>query len=127
MGKWHYAMSAQPILAPILCYSLKSHIVFTGDGFSPWPDKAAMHTHRRSKGKRWFNEEWRDLFLAFLAALKSGDGNIQIDLTDKVIFSMNARPVCLGADFGYIEPAKERQDVLDPSDESDSSEDKDDE
>lgn len=114
LGRWHYAISAQPILTPIVGYSLKSHIVFTTNGFRPWENKSKMHTHRRSKGKRWFNKEWRDMFLAFLSGLKNNDGRIQIPLTEEFSLTMNASPACLAANFGYIEPKGKRYNVLEP-------------
>jgi hypothetical protein len=120
LGNWHYAISAQPILTPIVGFSLKAHIVFTTNGFRPWEDKDKMHSHRRSKTKRWFNEEWRDLLLAFLAGLKSEEGDIQIQLTQERTLTMNARPVCLLADFGYIDPEEERHNVLEPNEPADS-------
>ena len=112
LGRWHYAISAQPILTPVLGYSVKSHILFTTDGFIPWRDKEKMHSHRRTKGRRMFNEEWRDLFLAFLSGLKSEEGHVWIPLTDELSLTLQPSPLCLEADFGYIDPRANRFNVL---------------
>ncbi|HKZ42057.1 MAG TPA: toll/interleukin-1 receptor domain-containing protein [Candidatus Hodarchaeales archaeon] len=113
LGKWHYAISALPILQPIQGYSLKSHIVFTTNGFKPWDNKDKMHSHRRAKGRLMFNGEWRDLFLGFLSGLKNTDGSIDIQLTDTFTLTMASSPLILESEFGYIEPvSKRRFDVL---------------
>lgn len=40
LGKWHFALSAKPILFPVVGYSLKSHITFTDDGKQVWKDNS---------------------------------------------------------------------------------------
>lgn len=121
IGLWHYAISVKPILSPFLGYSLKNHICFTNDGFNVWQkdvkgkfetDKDKIHTHRRRKGKTFFNEEWRDLFLAFINGLKK-DGQILINLSDNFKLEMPDHPIFYWADFGYYDPKdKTRQGLL---------------
>jgi len=109
LGTWHFAVSTKPILFPSLAFSLKSHIVFTNDGYKPWVkedgniDKDKIHSHRRAKGKRFFNEEWRDMVLAFLNGIKK-DGVIEIALSNNFILTMSSMPELFWADFGYYEP-----------------------
>ena len=113
LGRWHYAVSCKLVFKPVLAYSLKSHIVFTTDGFNAWDDKRTMHTHRRAKGKRLFNAEWRDMQLAFLHSLPDDEGQIKIALNDSFMFQMQALPVMYWSDFGYFEPkSKDRFDIL---------------
>ncbi len=113
LGKWHYAVSCRPIFTPFLAFSLKSHLAFTEKGFEAWEDKDKIHTHRRSKGKRFFNEEWRDMFLGFLNGIKNKEGEIKIALNNDFILNMDPSPMLFWADFGYFEPkSKDRQDVL---------------
>jgi len=57
IGFWHYAVSPQAILFPIVGFSLKSHIVFTTNGQALITDDKKVHSYRRKKGKRFFNEE----------------------------------------------------------------------
>lgn len=121
LGLWHYAVSVKPTLSPFLCYSLKNHICFTNDGLNVWQkevkgkletDKDKIHTHRRRKGKTFFNEEWRDLFLAFINGLKK-DGQISINLSDDFTLKMPSYPIFYWADFGYYDPKdKTRQGLL---------------
>ena len=113
IGKWHYAISNQVILSPVLGFSLKSHLIFTTNGFLPIDDKEKMHSLRRAKSKFMFNEEWRDLLLAFLYGLKDNAGNIEIQLNESSSLKMKSWPLYLEADFGYTEPKdKTRQNVL---------------
>jgi|GEM_PF-383262 len=118
LGNWHYAVSVKPILSPILAFSLKNHLTFTNDGFELWKnskgeiDKDKIHSHRRAKGKRMFNEEWRDLLLAFINGLKN-DGKIEIQLSNDFKLSMDDKTETFWADFGYFDPKdKTRQGLL---------------
>lgn len=118
IGKWHYAVSVKPILSPVLAFSLKSHITFTTDGFNVLKneknetDSNKIHSQRRAKGKRMFNEEWRDLFLAFIDALKKED-RIEIALSSNYTLEMPATSQIYWADFGYFDPKdKTRQGLL---------------
>jgi quinol monooxygenase YgiN len=118
LGKWHYAVSVKPILSPVLAFSLKSHITFTTDGFNVLKndkndtDSSKIHSQRRAKGKRMFNEEWRDLFLAFIDALKKEEC-IEIALSSNYTLEMPATSLKYWADFGYFDPKdKTRQSLL---------------
>jgi len=117
-GQWHYAISCKPILFPNFVFSLKSHLTFTVDGFKVWKDKDGkvdtkkLHSHRRAKGKRFFNEEWRDLLLAFLNALKVDD-RIEIDLNEDFKLKMPSSTQLHWANFGYYDlKDKSRHDLL---------------
>lgn len=123
LGNWHFAISSRPTFMPFMAFSLKSHVVFTLDGFNAWEDKNKMHTHRRAKGKHWFNEEWRDMFLAFINGIIDREGEIQMPLNKDFILKLTPSPGLLWADFGYFEPkSKKRQDVLNQYEETDEEE-----
>lgn len=109
LGKWHFAVSIKPILKPVTAFSLKTHLTFTDDGFKVWQnnnneiDKDRIHSQRRAKGKRLFNEEWRDMFLAFIEGLKR-DGKVELKLSTDFLLSMPSYPLSFWADFGYYDP-----------------------
>ena len=112
---WHYAVSAKPILSPIVGFSLKNHLTFSDDGFKSWDDKEKIHSHRRKKAKmsKYYNEDWRDFQSAFLNALCNKDGLIEISLSKSFVLSMGAWTEMFWADFGFFEPwDKERQSLL---------------
>lgn len=105
IGTWHYAISIQTILFPFVGFSIKSHILFTSDGFKIIDDDKKLHSYRRRKGKRFFNEQWRDLQLAFLQQLKDKDGDIKIKVSlDDQILKMKEWPETFWSEVGYIDP-----------------------
>lgn len=113
LGNWHYGVSAKVILKPFPAYCLKGHIIFTTDGFKVWDDKDKMHSHRRNKGKNFFNEAWRDMLMAFVHGLENSDKVIELSLSQDFILKMPTSTVLHWADFGYWEPQDEaRLDVL---------------
>jgi len=116
---WHYGISAQVRLFPFVCFSLKSHILFSDDGFNIWEDDSRLHAARRSKGRRWFNEEWRDLLMAFLGSLAEGKNKVQVKLAENFLLELPLLTKDFYADVGYDEPeTKERLNILHESDES---------
>lgn len=105
IGKWHFAVSLQPIIFPFVGFSLKSHLVFTSDGFEVISDSQKSHTYRRRKGKRFFNEEWRDMMLAFIQRLKDEDGEIKILVSSKEEkLIMKEWPEMFWSEIGYDDP-----------------------
>lgn len=113
LGNWHFGISAKPTLWPIVGYNIKSHIVFTTDGVQIWEDLGKMHTHRRKKGRRFFNVEWRDMLIAMLCSLKNGNGNIETFVTPSLLVKFSNIVARFTAEFGYIDPTdSERQDIL---------------
>lgn len=120
LGKWHFAVSMKPILTPLVAFSLKNHLVFTDDGYNTWKkerdkekdgekqkekevDKDRIHTHRRAKGKRLFNEEWRDMLIGFIQSLKVNN-DVEIKLSANFTLKMPDIPENFWADFGYFDP-----------------------
>ncbi|HBS85475.1 MAG: hypothetical protein A2W91_16845 [Bacteroidetes bacterium GWF2_38_335] len=113
LGKWHYAISAKPSLSPFIGFDIKSHIFFTTDGFQTWADKDKIHSHRRAKGRRFFNEEWRDMQLAFIQGLKDYNGKIGLVISKKKEMFLKEWPEMFWANFGYNEPTnKKPEDML---------------
>ena len=129
LGQWHYAVSAKPILAPLIGFSLKNHITFTSNGMDVWKndkgevDVEKIHRERRKKGKNLFNEAWRDMLIAFLHGLEKG-GNIELQLSETFVLEMPSTTEYHWSDFGYYDPKdKTRHGLLaayaDDDDESD--------
>lgn len=119
-GMWHYAISSRTVLSPFIAFNIKNHLVFTDDGMHIWKDDAGnvdkkkLHSHRRKKASvsQFFNEEWRDLFLAFIKSLEIDNG-ISISLSQDFILNMPLNPKILYSDFGYDDPNdKSRHGIL---------------
>jgi TIR domain len=101
---WHLGISINVKLFPAYAFELKSHIVFSDDGKSIWDDKDKLHRARRYKGKRFFNEEWRDLLFAFLHSLKKNSEEINIPIKESLFISLSTIPINLNSKVGYKEP-----------------------
>lgn len=115
---WHFALSAKPVLTPQLAFSLKSHIVFTTDGYNLWDDNDKMHSARRQKGRLIFNEEWRDMLFGFLHALCLGKNTVQTELSPSFVLTLRPWTNIYTSNFGYNEPKeKDRHNVLDAENE----------
>lgn len=105
IGKWHYAISCQTSLFPIVGFSLKSHLIFTSDGFKSLQDEKKVHGYRRKKGRRFFNDEWRDMQLAFIQGLRDNDNEIKIKVSNEGDFlKMRNWPEMFWSDVGYRDP-----------------------
>lgn len=106
IGSWHYAISVKPVLFPFVGFSMKSHILFSSDGFKIIDDAKKQHSYRRKKGKRFFNEDWRDLQLAFMQRLKDSEGKISmnVSVSDGHDFEMKEWPEMFWSEVGYIDP-----------------------
>lgn len=66
-----------------------------------------MHSYRRDKAKMFFNEEWRDLFLAMIQSLKGSDGRITIGIDyDNNKIELKEWPELFWSDFDYLDPRK---------------------
>ena len=108
VGNWHYAVSTKTILSPFIGFSLKSHIVFSNDGFNTISDPQKAHSYRRKKGRRFFNEEWRDMQLALMQSLRDESGEIKINVSYKgERFQMIEWPEMFWSEVGYIDPNSE--------------------
>lgn len=108
LGKWHYAISARSSITPFTGFELKSHIVFTDNGFKLWDDKEKIHSKRREKGRHFFNEEWRDMQLAFIQGLKDENDEIRIKVAKDSFLGLKEWPEMFWSDFGYMEPRNKK-------------------
>ena len=70
-------------------------------------DERKMHSFRRDKGKNFFNEEWRDLFLAIIQSMKDEEGiiTINVDYNNNYI-EFKEWPETFWSDFDYCDPMK---------------------
>jgi hypothetical protein len=113
IGKWHFAASVKSSLLPFLGFHLKSHLIFSKRGFQAIEDKDLQHMHRRKKGKRMFNEEWRDLMLAFIKSIGDPEGKVILPTSTDTGIIMKLNPEMFWSDFGYSDPKDlERQQIF---------------
>lgn len=112
IGKWHFAVSAKPAFTPFFGFHLKSHLIFSKKGYGAIDDKDLQHVHRRKKGKRMFNEEWRDLLLAFIKSLEDGEGNIVLETNTETDIVMKPTLEMFWSSFGYFDPKDSKRQGL---------------
>jgi hypothetical protein len=105
IGNWHFAVSPQTIIFPFVGFSLKSHLVFTEDGFKIISDTKKTHSYRRRKGKNFYNEHWRDMLLAFIQRMKDENGEIKIQVSANENFlKLKEWTEMFWSEVGYQDP-----------------------
>jgi hypothetical protein len=109
---YHYGLEAQVLTYPYVMLALKSHVIFTLDGNTPLRDPAFQHRARRSQCKAWWNDRWRDLLFASMAALTDGKNEIALPLSEKNSVFIGNRPLELTSPVSYRD-----EDVKEPSEE----------
>lgn len=113
LSYWHFAISYKAQLFPFLCYSLKTHILFSNDGRNIWKNKDKLHRARRKKGMQMYNEEWRDQLFAFLHGLRNDENKIIIPFSSTDCTEMSSLTKVYFSTSGYREPdSKLRLDLI---------------
>src|SRR5262249_40555639 len=80
---WHFAISMRPMIYPILGFAVYYHVLFSDDGKTPWASKDRLHAARRRQCWDWWNDDWRDRVLAFLATLAGQHGSLALPAGEK--------------------------------------------
>lgn len=102
-AKWHYGVSFNVRLNPMPAYSFKGRLLFSDDGKEIWSDASARQSARKTKGKSFFNEQWRMLLLAFLRSVSEVD-DLHVPLTTGMNMSLSRMPVLFSSIVGYDDP-----------------------
>jgi hypothetical protein len=104
-GYWHFAISYRVEIDTIIGVSMKSHIIFTSNGKDPIADSGKQHSYRRTKGSHFFNEQWRDMQLAFIQRLTGAQNRIELIVTrDNQIIEFSPWPEIFWSQVGYDDP-----------------------
>jgi hypothetical protein len=118
---WHYGQSAYFMATPLRGILFRSHLLFTDSNYDLLSD-AQQISARRSKGKRFFNNDWRDLLQAAMFSNADGKSFVSMNLCcEDSKLSISREPYTFRATKGYIEPS------ADPSENSGGGYDEDDE
>lgn len=104
---WHFGISFKVLLEPFICFSIKSHLIFTRNGFTKWNDDNEMFKARRKKGRNMYNKEWRDFLMAMLHSFKDDEEKIRLVFNHDQLIEMLPYTISFNADFDYTEPTKE--------------------
>lgn len=95
---WHFAIEGKPMLHPEPFYLIKSHVLFSDDGYNVWDSKARLHVARRSWCKDWWNETWRDRLLASMSFMADSKPTVEIAVGSDVFVDIDFVP------FKFISP-----------------------
>jgi len=122
---WHLAVEARPTLNPMPALAIRLHILFSDDGKSIWTSEKRLHAARRSQGRSWWNDDWRDRGRGVMAWL-AGDGPVlRMPIGADQVLEVDTVPLSLVSPVSYSKP--EGEDVEPPleTDESEITEDDD--
>jgi hypothetical protein len=107
---WHYAISAYYTKSPYDGVIFKSHMIFTDANHQPISE-ALQISARRSKGRRSYNKDWRNLLQAAIYLLSDGSDNLVTNLCcENNPFTIGSKPYIFLATIGYNEPLKTSED-----------------
>jgi hypothetical protein len=90
---WHLAVEARPILRPAPALALRLHILFSDDGNTIWSSEKRLHAARRSQGRSWWNDDWRDRGRGVMAWLAGGQPVLTLPIGANQILEIDAVPV----------------------------------
>jgi len=110
---WHYGFQAKSSLYPFVGFCLKSHVLFTNDGFTLWDDKDGLHKARRNQCSMWWNPKWRDLLLAAMSHLSGGAKTIPVEIAPEQTVEIEINPLQFTAPVTFKDhPLPEAPDVV---------------
>lgn len=94
---WHLAVQAHPVFGTFPRLGLSLHIIFTSDGKTPLVSAKRMHRLRRTFCKNWWQWQWRDLLLVFLAWCTKQTTALEIPVSGSRSIRAGARPMVFNA------------------------------
>jgi TIR domain-containing protein len=123
---WHFAISMRPMTYPILGFAVYYHVLFSDDGKTPWTSKDRLHAARRRQCWDWWNDDWRDRILAFLATLAGENESLTLPAGEKSL-QLSLSPLLFTSPVSYEISGKSavpaRDEVLEAEQETEDAED----
>jgi hypothetical protein len=100
---WHAALEFTPMVRRAIRLGLLMHVVFTTDGLNPLGEAATMHRLRRRFCKNWWQDQWRDLQLAYLSFLSKDTKAIAMAVAPQRSLSCSSDPIKFEVPVSYIQ------------------------
>lgn len=94
---WHLAVQANAVLGQTPRLGMSLHVIFTSDGKTPLTSPKRMHRLRRGFCKNWWQWQWRDLLLVFLARCARQEPTFGLPLGANRSVQVAARPMIFEA------------------------------
>lgn len=101
---WHLGFIAKPVMTDAPHFVMKAAIIFSHDGKTPLDSVEKMHRLRRGFCRNWWNGQWRDLMLAYVAWI-SHEGQLSLPMGDFAGVVVDARPVLFDSPVSCPDPA----------------------
>lgn len=120
---WHLAISLAFRSRPVRHMHVASHVIFSHDGKNLLLDSARMHRMRRSFTKSWRNARWRDMLLAFLSWVSSGESEVSVPAGANENFVLVLPPMLFKSPVSIQSASDEDLDEEQEIDDSDTDED----
>jgi hypothetical protein len=98
---WHFAFQAKAMVYPFVGYCLKPHVLFSDDGLTIWESKERLHKARRSQCSMWWNPKWRDLLLATMSHLASGEPRLKVPISQNKCVELGILPLAFTAPVSF--------------------------
>jgi hypothetical protein len=107
---WSFAISSFAILYPQPSLRINSHIIFESKELVILGTDE-QHQLRRKFGFDWYNRDWLDTLLGMMIKISgfAEDGKIKVPISQNEDLIIDAVPIFIETDFGYIEPEKEEK------------------
>lgn len=105
--KWHFAISGNIKLFPAPMVQMRTHLLFSTQGTQCDISDEDMQRARRALGKTWWNKEWRDHLLAFMASLTNEEGTIVLSEGVQRPVILSSTPIQFRSNIAYVEPGSE--------------------
>lgn len=122
---WHLAVEARPIVMPVPALAIRLHILFSDDGKKIWDSDKRLHAARRSQGRSWWNDDWRDRGRGVMAWLAGNAPVLSLPIGADQVLEVDTVPLFLVSPVSYSTPKGEEVEPPLDADESDILEDDD--
>ncbi len=122
---WHLAVEARPILNPMPALAIRLHILFSDDGKSIWSSEKRLHAARRSQGRSWWNDDWRDRGRGVMAWLAGNGSVLSLPIGADQVLEVETVPLSLVSPVSYSKPEGESVEPQIDADDSEIAEDDD--
>lgn len=82
--RWHLCLVAKPMLWPAPILRVHANMALSADGTTPLPGAQTQRVRMRLT-KSWWNDKWRDLLLAGMNWIASGERTVNIAAGDETL------------------------------------------
>jgi len=103
---WHYGISAYCTQFPTFGVIIRGHLIFTDSQDRELSDSSQI-TARRSKGKRFYNKEWKELLQTAMYYISNGSDYIYYtNCCELNAMYLSQQPEKFVSKLGYLEPER---------------------